>query len=616
MLVKQTKLRCLFVRVACCASDFLKIVKMCATPVKKVPIHLQSSQNRLIIKNGKIVNADGVIDGDIFIEDGVIKELGRNLIIPGGTRAIDARGRYVFPGGIDPHTHFELEFMGAVSVDGFYQGTKAAVAGGTTTVIDFVIPKAGQSLLEAYYERRENADTKVCCDYGLHVAVTNASDKTKQEMTELTGDELGVSSFKFFMAYKDTLMVRDPELYALFEHCRKIGALAMVHAENGDAVAENAKRLLAKGVTGPEGHQLSRPEDVEAEAVTRAAMIANQVNCPLYVVHVMSREAAEAVVLARTRGNVIFAETLAAALSTDGRAYKHTCWEHAAGHVLSPPLRSHPSTPETLMRFLSSNGLQATGSDHCVFSLSQKSIGKENFTLIPNGVNGVEERMAIVWERGVKAGVLDLPQFVDVTSTCAAKLFNLYPRKGVIAVGSDADLVIWDPARAYTISAKTHHSAGDFNVFEGQQMSGAPQYVIVNGRVCVDDYELRAVEGHGKFLPTGPWSPAAYEPIKAREQNSGTAVNGIPDLKPLQITPPVASENGHTLRTVQEVSSPIPPPTPATPSSTGRQMRQEGQRDLQGTTFVVGGEGPEASAHKSSIRVANPPGGRSAGGFW
>lgn len=594
---------------------------MSATPVKKVPIHLQSSQNRLIIKNGKIVNSDGVTDGDIFIEDGVIKELGRNLIIPGGTRAIDARGRYIFPGGIDPHTHFELEFMGATTVDDFYQGTKAAVAGGTTTVIDFVIPKPGQTLLEAYYERRESADQKVCCDYGFHVAVTNANEQTKKEMTELTGEELGVNSFKFFMAYKNSLMLRDPELYALFEHCRKIGALALVHAENGDVIAENAQKLLAAGVTSPEGHQLSRPEDVEAEAVTRAAMIANQVSCPLYVVHVMSREAAEAVAVARSRGNVIFGETLAAALGADGSAYKHSCWEHAAGHVLSPPLRSDPSTPDTLLRFLVSNGLQLTGSDHCVFSLSQKAIGKDNFTLIPNGVNGVEERLAILWEKGVKTGVLDLPQFVDVTSTNAAKLFNLYPRKGVVAVGSDADLVIWDPTRPQTISAKTHHSAGDFNIFEGLQISGSPQYVIVSGRVCVDDYELKAVEGHGKYLSTTPWTPFVYEQVKDREQKLGVTLNGIPDLAPLQLatprTPvPPAALNGHTLRAVEEAAEPVYSPSQTTPSATGRQMRQEGQRDLQGTTFVVGGDGPEAAAHKSSIRVANPPGGRSAGGFW
>lgn len=597
---------------------------MSATPVKKVPIHLQSSQNRLIIKNGKIVNTDGVSDGDIFIEDGIIKELGRNLIIPGGTRAIDAKGKYIFPGGIDPHTHMDFQLMGAKTVDDFYQGTKAAIAGGTTTIIDFVAPQKGQSLIEAYHEKRLAADDKVCCDYSLHCIVTSCSDKVKQEMAELVTEEYGINSFKFFMAYKDALMLHDPELYTLFETCRKLGALAQVHAENGDIIEENTKKLLAAGVTGPEGHQLSRPEDVEAEAVTRAAMIANQSNCPLYVVHVMSRSAAEAVTLARSRGNVIYGETLGAAIGADGRAYKHECWEHAAGHILSPPLRPDPDTPDSILRFLVSNGLQLTGSDHCTFTLEQRALGKENFSLIPNGINGVEERMSIVWERGVKTGLLDLPRFVEVTSTNAAKIFNLYPRKGVIAVGADADIVVWDPTHVKTISTKTDHSASNFNIFEGIQIHGAPEYVIVNGRVCVDEFELKAVQGHGKFIPTSPWCPYVYEQVKAREEKVGVK-NGLGNLTPIKLSLPKLAEV-----TTPKISTPATngqahnPETPLlTPSqasvgvtpSTGRQMRQEGQRDLQGSTFSVSGENDNV-VFKSGIRVHNPPGGQSSGGFW
>lgn len=596
---------------------------MSATPVKKVPIHLQSSQNRLLIKNGKIVNADGISDGDIFIEDGVIKELGRNLIIPGGTRAIDAKGKYVFPGGIDPHTHFDFQLMGPRTIDDFYQGTKAAIAGGTTTIIDFISPDKGQSLIEAYYEKRQSADEKVCCDYALHCIVHQYSDKVKQEMAELVSEEYGVNSFKFFMAYKD-LMLRDTELFPLFEHCRKIGAIAQVHAENGDVIAENTKRLLESGVTGPDGHQLSRPEDVEAEAVTRAAMIANQTNCPLYVVHVMSRSAAEAVALARSRGNVLFGETLAAALGADGRAYKHECWEHAAGHVLSPPLRPDPETPDTMLRFLVSNGLQLTGSDHCTFTLEQKSQGRSNFAQIPNGVNGVEERMSIVWERGVKTGLLDLPRFVEVTSTNAAKVFNMYPKKGVIAVGSDADIVIWDPNQVRTISKANHHSMSNFNIFEGMQIHGAPEYVIVNGRVCVDEFELKAVQGHGKFVPTSPWSPYVYEMVKAREEKAG-GQNGLSNMTPIKLTLPKIAEaatpkaspavNGQANNSHAEHLFLTPSQTAPVTPTTGRQMRQEGQRDLQGTTFSISGE-KDNVVFKSGIRVHNPPGGQSSGGFW
>uniref|UniRef100_A0A1Y1JZK4 dihydropyrimidinase n=1 Tax=Photinus pyralis TaxID=7054 RepID=A0A1Y1JZK4_PHOPY len=245
-----------------------------STPVKKVPIHLQSAQNRLLIKNGKVVNEDDIVEEDVYIEDGIIKQLGRNLIIPGGTRVIDARGKLVIPGGIDPHTHFEFEFMNTTSVDDFYQGTKAAVAGGTTMIIDFVLVKKGESLLDSYYSYRQKADEKVCCDYALHVIISYWNDKVFDEMSILCSEH-GVNSFKTFMAY--SFMLNDSELYSAFEACKKLGAVAMVHAENGSIVFKNTEKLLAKGVTGPEGHELSRPEEVEAEAVNRACTIANQV---------------------------------------------------------------------------------------------------------------------------------------------------------------------------------------------------------------------------------------------------------------------------------------------------------------------------------------------------
>lgn len=229
----------------------------------------------MLIKNGKVVNDDDIVEQDVFIEDGIIKQLGRNLIIPGGTRVIDARGKYIIPGGIDPHTHFEFEFMGTQTVDDFYQGTKAAIAGGTTMIIDFAIAKQNESLLNAYYSYRQKADEKVCCDYGLHVAVTSWNDRVKQDMASLCAEH-GVNSFKMFMAY--SFRLNDSQLYEAFETCKKLGALAMVHAENGDVIDKNVERLLAKGVTGPEGHELSRPEDVEAEAVNRACVIANQVH--------------------------------------------------------------------------------------------------------------------------------------------------------------------------------------------------------------------------------------------------------------------------------------------------------------------------------------------------
>ncbi|GBP18625.1 Dihydropyrimidinase [Eumeta japonica] len=275
------------------------------------------------------------------------RQVGRNLIIPGGTRTIDASGKLVMPGGIDPHTHLELEMMGAKTVDDFYKGTRAAVAGGTTMIIDFVLPQKGQSLIEAYNNWRQKADNKVCCDYGLHVGVTWWSPNVKKEMAQLTSEEYGVNSFKMFMAYKDAWMLDDYDLYCAIETCSELNALAQVHAENGHIIARNTEKLLGAGITGPEGHQLSRDEEVEAEAVNRACVIANQVKAPLYIVHVMSQAAVRALDEVRSRGQKmpVFGETLAATVGTDGTHYRNACFRHAAAHVLSPPLRPDPNTP-------------------------------------------------------------------------------------------------------------------------------------------------------------------------------------------------------------------------------------------------------------------------------
>ncbi|XP_018355933.1 PREDICTED: dihydropyrimidinase isoform X1 [Trachymyrmex septentrionalis] len=605
-----------------------------STPVKKVPIHLQSAQNRLLIKNGKVVNDDGIIDSDVYIEDGIIRQMGRNLIIPGGTRTIDARGKYVMPGGIDPHTHFEFEFMGTKSVDDFYQGTKAAVAGGTTMIIDFVVPRKDESIVEAYERYRQSADQKVCCDYALHVAVTSWSPKVKEDMTTLV-KEHGVGSFKMFMAYQDMFMLRDPELIETFKACKEIGAIAMVHAENGDLIAENAKKLLAAGVTGPEGHEMSRPEEVEAEAVNRACVIANQVNCPLYIVHVMSRSAAEQVEAARKRGVCVFGETLAAAIGTDGTNYLHKCWRHAAGHVISPPLRPDTDTPRVLVNMLAKDNLQVTGSDNCTFNAEQKALGKDDFTKIPNGVNGVEDRMTVLWEKGVHAGIMDPMRFVAVTSTNAAKIFNLYPRKGVIAVGSDADIVVWDPNRKRTISAQTHVQAVDFNIFEGMEVTGVPEYVIVNGRVCVDECELKAVHGFGKYINADPFGTYVYDMINDKEKKPrGVArteaeakryaeedvaiAKAKEQAKAAAAAAARVNQNG-SIHDSPKIKLPaaicvptLPESAVVTPSTKG--PRLEGQRNLQDSTFSISEDVEEA--RRACIRVNNPPGGRSAGGFW
>nr|XP_029736004.1 dihydropyrimidinase-like isoform X1 [Aedes albopictus] len=582
----------------------------------------ESAQNRLYIKRGHVVNHDGMQQADIYIEDGTIRYVGSgaDFVVPGGCRTIDATGKMIIPGGIDPHTHFQLEFGGTVAVDDFYQGTKAAVAGGTTTVIDFVIPKKGESLLEAYDTWRARADSKVVCDYGLHVAITWWSKSVRDEMKILC-QERGVNSFKCFMAYKGLFQVTDSELYEIFETCKELGAVAQVHAENGDVIAKNVQKLLAAGVTGPEGHELSRTEEVEAEAVNRACVIAHQTNCPLYVVHVMSKSAGIELARARRRYNGvgIYGETLAAALGTDGTHYTDQCWHHAAAHVLSPPLRPDPTTPEFLMKLLAQDDLQTTGSDNCTFNKNQKELGRDDFTKIPNGVNGVEDRMSVVWEKGVQTGLIDPQRFVAITSTNAAKIFNVYPKKGRIAPGSDADVLIWDPKAVRTISAATHHQACDFNIFEGMKCHGVPEYVIVHGRVCVENGLLRVAEGQGSFLETPVNPPFVYDAlngIKNRNGDDKEARNGLQSLDlnqkhevdvPDTYALPEKYVPGPALSIVSGDSA------VSTPHS-ARGHRPDGTKDMQQSTFSISEE-MDTSGNRACIRVKNPPGGKSSG-FW
>eukprot|EP00294_Goniomonas_avonlea_P002942 CAMPEP_0114542458 /NCGR_PEP_ID=MMETSP0114-20121206/1846_1 /TAXON_ID=31324 /ORGANISM="Goniomonas sp, Strain m" /LENGTH=500 /DNA_ID=CAMNT_0001726757 /DNA_START=8 /DNA_END=1510 /DNA_ORIENTATION=+ len=470
---------------------------------------------KILIKGGTVVNADQQFEADVAISDGKITAVGPGLTPESGARVIDATGKMVIPGGIDTHTHCQLPFMGTVAVDDYNYGTRAALAGGTTMLIDFIVPAKGQSLLEAHKTWSGWAKPKVNCDYSFHCAITWWSEKVAEEMAEIVA--LGITSFKCFLAYKNVFQLNDVELYNCFTRCKQIGALTQVHAENGDLVCEGQRKMLEMGITGPEGHCMARPEDVEGEATNRAIVIADRVNTPIYIVHVMSRAASNEIVKARATGKKVFGEPIAAGLGVDGSHCWHEDWRHAAAYVMGPPLREDPTVKTHLMQLLATGDLHAVGTDNCTFNADQKAMGKDDFTKIPNGVNGIEDRMSMTWDKGVAAGILTPSQFVAAVSTNAAKIFGMYPRKGVIAVGSDADVVIWNPTGKRTISAKTHHHAVDFNIFEGMEVTGFADITISRGEVMWEGGELKCTQGRGEFIPRKPFG-YPFEGIAIRDE--------------------------------------------------------------------------------------------------
>jgi dihydropyrimidinase len=451
----------------------------------------------LLIRGGRVVTAADDYVADVFVDDERISLIGENLDIQ-ADRVIDAAGRYVLPGLVDPHTHLDMPFGGTVTIDDVESGQTSAAFGGTTCHVDFVIQGKGQTFGQALDDWRAKANGKQVIDMGYHMAVTDLVEGgTLEELAALP--DQGVTSYKLFMAYKGALMVDDETLYRTMEVAAKTGALVMVHAENGDVIDVLVKEALAAGHTEPLFHALTRPPEAEGEATNRAIQLARLSGAPLYVVHVTCKEAVEPIALARERGWNVSGETCTQYFFTSLDDIAKPDFE-GAKYVFSPPVRDK-SNWDVLWNAVRTDALSVISTDHCAFRWdTQKTLGKDDFSKIPNGGPGLEDRLKMIHEFGVRSGRITLNRMVELLATNPAKLFGLYPRKGTIAVGSDADLVVFDPDKRVTISAATHHSRADYTLYEGTEVTGAPEVVLLRGHVLVENDELVAAPGIGRFV--------------------------------------------------------------------------------------------------------------------
>ncbi|HZO95554.1 MAG TPA: dihydropyrimidinase [Candidatus Baltobacteraceae bacterium] len=440
----------------------------------------------------------------MLIEDGTITAVARN-VGESGNATIDASGAYVFPGFIDPHTHLDMPFGGTTTIDDFASGTVAAALGGTTTIVDFALHQRGDSLANAVKTWHGKARGKAAIDYAFHLTVADGRPETIEEIPQMIERE-GVNSFKVFMAYKHVLQVDDETIFKVLKAAARYGGLVQVHAENGDVIEVTVKEAVAAGHTAPKYHALTRPVELESEATSRAIRLAEVAGAPLYVVHVSSAMAADAISDGRKRGLPIYGETCPQYLVCDVEDYDRPDFA-GANYVMSPPLREKRDQ-RVLLEKLKNGELHAFGSDHCSFNnCGQKDLGKDDFSKIPNGAPTIEDRVAILFEHGVNAGVIGLNHFVALASTNPAKLFGLFPRKGTIAVGSDADIVVWDPNLTRTISAKTHHMKADNSIFEGMSVRGAPRYVFSRGRMVAEGARFTGEPGSGMHQRSAPFRP-------------------------------------------------------------------------------------------------------------
>ena len=451
---------------------------------------------RTLVKNGTVITAVDHYKGDVLIEDEKIASIGTVIDVP-ADKTIDASGKYVLPGGIDVHTHLDMPFGGTTSADDFETGTTAAAFGGTTSIVDFAIQYRGQTLHHAMETWARKAEGKAVIDYGFHMIITELSDQVEGEMDALVRQ--GITSFKLFMAYPGVFMLDDASIFKALLRTGKNGGTICMHAENGGVIDVLVQRALAEGKTAPKYHALTRPARAEAEATHRAIAMSEIADVPIYIVHLSAAEALEMVTEARDRGLPAFAETCPQYLFLSYDNYEEPGFD-GARYVMSPPLREKAKQKE-LWRGLAFNDLQCVSTDHCPFCMKeQKELGRTDFSKIPNGAPGIETRMSLVYDGGVREGRITLNRFVELTSTSPAKIFGLFPRKGTIAPGSDADIVVFDPNRTFTLSAKTLHMRVDYNPYEGRQVTGATDTVLSRGRLVIENGKFVGRAGAGSFL--------------------------------------------------------------------------------------------------------------------
>ncbi|HVK96597.1 MAG TPA: dihydropyrimidinase [Flavisolibacter sp.] len=447
----------------------------------------------ILIKNGRVITADSDAVADIFIDSEVVKAIGENLSYE-AEETIDASGMLVFPGGIDPHVHLEMPFMGTFSSDSYETGTRAALHGGTTTVIDFILQKQGNSLRAAFDEWSGRATGNCLGDYSFHMAVTDFNDSTREEIKEMV--EEGITSFKTFMAYKGALMIDDRQMVALMQEVKKQGGMVTVHATNGDVIDYLVAKHRAEGKLSPLYHYLSQPEVTEAEASARFADLANYTGCPAYIVHLTCEGALNAARDANKRNQHVLVETCIQYLVIDASLYER---EDGAKWVMSPPLREKKDQ-ETLWAGINQGTVKVVATDHCPFKWEQKLMGKDDFSKIPNGHPAIEHRMELLYSEGVHKEKISLNKYVEVACTNPAKIFGMFPKKGTISVGSDADIVILDPNASHTISADTHRMNVDYSAYEGWKINGKIKTVLLRGKVAIQDNKCILEKGFGQFV--------------------------------------------------------------------------------------------------------------------